>query len=358
MKHLFIQLRFMLFLLVVIPVLFACEQNEKSNLKTPIYTPIEERTQNNLKIGFLMDTLLEERWVKDRELFKEAVESRGAEIEIMEAHGNDVLQIWQAETMISNGIDLLVIVPHNAETTAAIVKKAHAAGIKVLSYDRLVKNAEVDMYVSYDNEKVGELQALAITNLVPQGKYVYIGGAETDYNAHLLKKGVFNVLQPFIKNGNITIVFDQWTKDWVPENAKANIQLALEANDNQIDAIIAANDATAGAVIGVLEERGLAGEIPVAGQDADIAAVQRIVEGTQAMTVYKPINDLSEKAAELAVILAKGEEVLKGEKVNNELVNVPSFLLTPIAVDQSNIDETIIADGFHKKEDVYKSLNH
>ncbi len=342
-----------------VQVLSSCDQKEKASIETPTYTPKEEeRTEDKIKIGFSMDTLLEERWLKDRELFQEAVEKLGAEVEIMVAHGDDVLQIWQAETMISNGIDLLVIVPHNAESTAAIVKKAHSVGIKVLSYDRLVKNAEIDMYVSYDNEKIGELQAQAINSLVPKGNYVYIGGAETDHNAHLLKKGVFNVLRPFIENGDITIVFDQWTKDWVPENAKANIEIALDANDNKIDAIIAANDATAGAVIDVLLERGLAGEIPVAGQDADIAGVQRIVEGIQTMTVYKPINELTEKAAELAVKLARGEEVTKERNVNNQMVNVPSFLLSPIAVDQTNIEATIIADGFHTKEEVYQFMNH
>ncbi|WP_026675315.1 sugar ABC transporter substrate-binding protein [Alkalihalobacterium bogoriense] len=356
MKQPFNQVKIALFLLGITLLLFACDRNEKVMTETPVYTPKEEVSQDKIKIGFSMDTLVEERWVKDKKLFKEAVENLGAEVEITVAHGNDVLQIWQAEKMISSGIDLLVIVPHNAESTAAIVNKAHAAGIKVLSYDRLVKNADVDLYVSYDNEKIGELQAEAITNLVPKGKYVYIGGAETDYNAHLIKKGVFNVLQPYINNGDITIVFDQWTKEWLPENAKANIELALQANNNEIDAIIATNDATAGAVIEVLQERGLAGKIPVAGQDADIAAVQRIVEGAQTMTVYKPINELSQKAAELAVMLARGEDVSKEQKVNNELVDVPSFLLSPIAVDRANIDETIIADGFHKKEEVYRSF--
>ena len=166
-----------------------------------------------------MDTLLEERWLKDRDLFKKAVESLGAEVEILAANGDDAVQIAQAETLISQGIDLLVVVPHNAEATAAIVKKAHLAGIKVIAYDRLVKNADIDLYVSFDNEKVGELQANAITKLVPKGKYVYIGGAETDNNAHLFKKGVFKVLQPLIDKGDITVVFDQWSKDWTPANA-------------------------------------------------------------------------------------------------------------------------------------------
>ncbi|GGM42610.1 D-xylose ABC transporter substrate-binding protein [Paraliobacillus quinghaiensis] len=317
-------------------------------------THVNRSSDGKVKIGFSMDTLEEERWLKDRDLFKSAVESLGAEVEIMAANGDDALQISQAESLISQGVDLLVVVPHNAEATAAIVNKAHLAGIKVISYDRLVKNADIDLYISFDNEQVGEMQAKAITKVVPKGKYVYIGGAVTDNNAHLFKKGVFNVLQPLIDRGDITVVYDQWTKDWTPSNALKNMENALKANNNQIDAVIAANDATAGGVIQALTDQGLAGEIPVAGQDAELAAAQRIVEGTQLMTVYKPIKTLTEKAAELSVKLATGEEVDVDRKINNGKVEVPSVLLAPIAVDKSNIDETIIADGFHTSEDIYQ----
>ncbi len=308
---------------------------------------------DGIKIGFSMDTLVEERWLKDRELFKAAAQARGAEVVVMAANGDDALQISQAETMISQGVDVLVVVPHNAEATAAIVEKAHSAGIKVLAYDRLIKNADLDLYVSFDNEKVGELQAQAIAKLAPEGKYVYIGGADTDHNAHLVKKGVFKVLQPLIDGGDVTVVYDQWTKDWVTGNALANMQAALRANGNRIDAVIAGNDATAGAAIQALAEQGLAGRIPVAGQDAELAAVRRIAGGTQSMTVYKPIKLLADKAAELAVKLAKGESTGADRKVNNGKKEVTSVLLPPIAVDISNIDETIIADGFHSREDVY-----
>ncbi|MCT2535193.1 substrate-binding domain-containing protein [Aquibacillus koreensis] len=358
MRRFFLRAIVVLLMVLVLQLMTSCEQ-EKADIKEPLtndsYTPSEvDAVEDTIKIGFLMGTLLEERWQKDRDFFKKSIENLGAKVEVMSADGDDALQIWQAETLISQGVDLLVIIPQNAESAAAIVEKAHAAGIKVLSYDRLVKNAEVDMYVSYDNEKVGELQAAAVTELVPKGKFAYIGGAEIDNNAHLIKKGVFRVLQPLIDNEDITVVFDQWSKDWLPENARANIELALDANNNQIDAIIAANDATAGAVIEVLEERGLAGEIPVTGQDADLAAARRIVAGEQTMTVYKPIKKLTETAAELAVKLAKGEELEIDLKINNGKVEVPTVLLSPIAVDQTNLNETIIADGFHSKEEVYQ----
>jgi D-xylose transport system substrate-binding protein len=331
-------------------------QPEKKSVQNIDVLPEKEAVPNEdrIKIGFSMDTLEEERWLRDRDLFKTAVENFGAEVEILAANGDDALQVLQAETLISQGVDLLVVVPHNAEAAATIVKKAHLAGIKVLSYDRLIKNADIDLYVSFDNERVGELQAESITKLVPKGKYVYIGGADTDNNAHLLKKGVFNVLQPLIDNGDITVVYDQWTKNWLPSNAYANMQEALNANGGKIDAVIAANDATAGMAIQVLMEAGIAGDIPVAGQDAELAATQRIVEGTQTMTVYKPIPTLAEEAARLAVAMARGEYIDIDRKVNNGKVEVSSVLLSPIAVNRENIDETVIADGFHLEEDVYE----
>ncbi|MCT8139158.1 D-xylose ABC transporter substrate-binding protein [Anaerobacillus sp. CMMVII] len=336
----------------------ACERKSEpigkhENSETLESLEVEEAHDSKIKIGFSMDTLEEERWLKDRDMFKQAVESLGAEVVIMTANGDAARQVHQAETLISEGIDLLVVVPNNAEAAAAIANKAQLSGIKVISYDRLVKNANIDLYISFDNELVGEMQARAITQLVPKGKYVYIGGASTDNNAHLFRKGVFNVLKPFIDRGDITVVYDQWTIDWLPSYAYANMEAALLANNNQIDAVIAANDATAGGVIEALAALGLAGKIPVAGQDADLAAAKRIVEGTQTMTVYKPIGRLTEVAAKLAVQLAKGETIEEARKINNGKIEVPSVLLTPIPVDKFNIDETIISDGFHSREDVY-----
>lgn len=347
-------LQWMLLLLVSGVLLAGCRETnevpEKAVFKEDVVVDEEP-----LKIGFAMDTLKEERWLKDRALFQQAVESHGLEVEIAAANGDDALQIAQAEEMIQNGIDLLVIVPHNAEATAAIVHKAHGAGIKVIAYDRLVKNAEIDLYVSFDNEKVGELQAEAMMKSVPKGNYVYIGGAPTDNNAHLLKKGVFNILQPAIDRGDIKIIYDEWTEDWDPEKAVAHMSEALKINDNQIDAVIAANDATAGGAIEALETQGLAGSIPVAGQDAELAAVQRIVEGTQTMTVYKPIQDLSEQVAALAIHLAKDKDFNPTVSINNGKSEVPAVLLEPIAVNNSNLRDIIIADGFHAEEEIYGS---
>ncbi|WP_322922286.1 D-xylose ABC transporter substrate-binding protein [Paenibacillus campi] len=329
------------------------------------YKPNEQTSQTNsqqyavrsgnkpIRIGFAMDTLVEERWKKDRDFFLQAAKRLGAEVIVKSADSNDARQIEQAEQMIADGIDVLVLVPHNADATAAIVNRAHKAGVKVLSYDRLVKNADVDLYVSFDNEQVGRLQADAITSIVPEGKYVYIGGADTDNNAHMFKQGVFDVLQPKIDDGKIRVVYDQWSKDWKPASALQHMREALQASHNHIDAVIVANDATAGGVVQALREQGLAGKIPVAGQDGDVAAARRIVQGTQMMTVYKPIGKLAQVTAELAIKLAKNEKIETTQRVNNGKLEVPSVLLAPVAVDKSNIDTTLIADGFHTRAEVY-----
>ena len=346
-------------LIVVAMLIVACEKSvspdpiERNEQEKKVSTQAEDK----IKIGFSMDTLEEERWPRDREFFKEAVEALGAEVLIREAKGDDALQIVQAEQLISEGVDLLVIVPHNAEAVGTIVKKAHSVGVKVISYDRLVMNSSVDLYISFDNELVGELQAQAIAKLVPKGKYVFIGGANTDNNAHLLKKGVFKVLQPYIDRGDIQIVYDQWTDNWDPENARANMEEALKINNNDIDAVIAANDATAGGVIEAIAAQGLVGKIAVAGQDADLAAAQRIVQGAQTMTIYKPIKTLAQEAAAVAIKMAKGEAIEANRKVSNGKLKIPSLLLLPIAVDEHNIDDTIIADGFHTRNEVYKNID-
>ncbi|TBL81116.1 D-xylose ABC transporter substrate-binding protein [Paenibacillus thalictri] len=328
----------------------------KTDSSSPAKAPAAPAKDGKIVIGLSMDTLQEERWQKDRDLFIEAAKKLGAEVNVQAANSDDAKQISQAENLISQGVNVLVVIPHNADASAAIVEKAHAAGIKVLSYDRLITNSDLDIYLSFDNEKVGELQAKAITAKAPKGKYVLIEGSETDNNAHLFQQGQMNILNPLVKSGDIQIVYNQWSKDWSPAAALSNMENALTANNNKIDAVVAANDGTAGGVIQALTAQGLAGKIPVSGQDAELAATQRIVEGTQTMTVYKPIKSLATKAAEVAVKMAKGEDPGADKKINNKKKDVPSILLEPIAVTKDNIDSTVIADGFQKKEDVYKNV--
>jgi D-xylose transport system substrate-binding protein len=310
-----------------------------------------------IKIGLSLDTLKEERWQRDRDLFVKAAEKLGAEVLVQAANSDDSLQNAQAENLLTQGVQVLVVVPHNAKTAATIVESAHKMNVPVIAYDRLIRDADVDYYVTFDPVRVGELQAEYAVQHKPKGNYVLIGGAPTDNNAVLVREGQMKVLKPFIDKGDIKVVTDQWAKDWQAVEALKITENALTRNNNNVDAVVVSNDGTAGGVIQALGEQKLTGKVLVTGQDADLAACQRIVAGTQTMTVYKPIDALATKAADLAVKVARKEAVTDATRpVNNGKKDVPSILLDTIKVDKDNLDATVIKDGYHKREDVYKEV--
>lgn len=306
-----------------------------------------------IRIGFAMDALKQERWQKDRDLFLARAAELGADVLLQTADGNDDAQMKQVESLLTQGIDVLVLVPHNAEVAGAMVEMAKKQGVPVISYDRLVRNSSPDLYVSFDNERVGELQAKYLFEKAPKGNYVLIGGAPTDNNAALLRKGQLNILQAAIDRGDIKVVTDQWAKEWLPEEALKHMENALTQNNNDVVAAVVSNDGTAGGAIEALDKQGLAGKVLISGQDAELAALQRIVKGTQTMTVYKPISRLAPAAVEAAVTLAKREKLNTTRTVNNGRIDVPSILIEPIMVDKSNIDETVVKDGFQAREKIY-----
>jgi D-xylose transport system substrate-binding protein len=313
-----------------------------------------EESKDTIIIGFLMSSLKTERWQKDKELFEQRAEELGAKVIFLSANDNANTQIRQAENLILQKVDVIVIVTSDSEKTAVIVEKAHQEGIKVIAYDRLIKNSELDYYVSFDNIKVGERQAQGVLDIVDKGKFAYLGGSETDNNAFLVKEGSFKVLEDKINNGEIEIVFEEFTEDWRAEVAYKNLKDFLERG-GEVDAVIAANDGIAGGAIQALNEYGLAGKVPVSGQDASLGACQRIVQGTQTMTVYKPLREIANKTAEVAVLVAKEEEIKTNTFVDNGMIKVPSILLDVTAVTKDNINSTIIADSFHSIEEVYLS---
>lgn len=307
-----------------------------------------------IRIGFAMDALKQERWQKDRDLFLAKASELGAEVLLQTADGSDDAQMKQVESLLTQGIDVLVIVPHNAEVAGAMVEMAKKQGVPVISYDRLVRNSAPDLYVSFDNERVGELQAKYLFDRMPKGNYVLIGGAPTDNNANLLRKGQLNILQAAINSGDIKIVADQWAKEWLVEEALKHAENALTQNNNKIDAMVVSNDGTAGGAIEAISKQGLAGKILVSGQDAELAALQRIVKGTQTMTVYKPISKLAPAAVEAAIALAKKQPSGATRTVNNGRIDVPSILIEPIQVDKNNIEETVVKDGFQSRDKIFK----
>lgn len=322
--------------------------SDKSNNNKP--------NSGRIRIGLSMDTLKEERWQHDRDLFLERANELGADVLVQSADGDDKVQTQQAENLLTQGVNVLVVIPHNGEIAASIVEASHRQNVPVVSYDRLIRNSEPDLYISFDNEKVGELQARYLIERAPKGNYVLIGGAPTDNNATLFRKGQMNILKPAIDRGDIKVVADQWARDWLASEALRHTENALTQANNNVVAVVASNDGTAGGAIQALEEQKLGGKVLVSGQDADLAALQRIIAGTQSMTVYKPVAQLARRAAEAAVALARHEKVESTSAINNGKVDVPSVLLEPVVVDKKNMVETVIKDGYQKLDEVYRNV--
>ncbi len=306
-----------------------------------------------VRIGFSMDTLKEERWQRDKQLVEQRAKEVGAVLDVQVANGDDAVQTKQADNMLAKGVDVLIVAPHNGEIAASIVEAAHRRGVPVIAYDRLIRNSDVDLYMSHQVERMGEMQADYALKHVPKGNYVLIGGSPTDFNALLLRQGQMKVLDPAIKRGDIKIISDQFAREWKAEEALRITEDALTKTGNKINAIVASNDGTAGGAISALEAAGLAGKVLVTGQDAQKDAVQRIVKGTQTMTVYKPIQPLAFGAVDAAIKLAHHEAVPTKDKINNGKKDVPAILLEPIVVDKSNVDQTIIKDGYQTRQDIY-----
>ena len=307
------------------------------------------------RIGFSLDSLVVERWQRDIDVFSRSARDLGAEVMLEVADQDPAVQEKQVRDLMNRGIDVLVIVPNDANRLSEVVSEVKARGIPVLSYDRLVRGAGVDLYVSFDNEKVGNLMADTLAKRVPKGGgVVIINGARSDYNAVLLNRGMHQVLDPRVADGRLRIAAEIWPDAWDSDKARTQLE-AVVARDRKLDAVIAGNDMLAEAAIGVLSENRLS-KVRVAGQDADLAACQRLAEGSQYATVYKPIDRLALKAAGFAVMLAKGEAVSTDATIDDGVSKVPYARLEPILVTKGLLDATVIKDGFHTAADVYRNV--
>ncbi|MCY9665784.1 substrate-binding domain-containing protein [Paenibacillus alginolyticus] len=319
-------------------------------------------------IGFSIGTMKQERWQREVKMAQKYADDHGFKLIVQSCEEDAAKQVQQVEGMLTQGIDALLISAQDSESSGVIVEKAHQAGVKVIAYDRLVRNGDLDYYITFDNVKVGELQAKMLTDRYPKGNYIWVLGGPEDNNAHLLKQGQESILKPFIDKGDINIVIQQWAKGWNPEEALKIAENGLTKVKNDVVAVVASNDGTAGGVIQALESQGLAGKVGVSGQDAEIAALQRIVEGKQTGTVYKPTQVLNQTAMDLAYALATKDEAKIKEldsgnfknghigKVNNGPKDVTSLLMDVQTVTKENVLDTVVKDGYQKLEDIYKNV--
>lgn len=316
--------------------------------------------EEGIRIGISFDSFVIERWLRDRDIFTATAQNLGAQVNVQNANGDVKEQISQIEYLIDKKMDVITIVAIDAQALADVVKKAKQAGIRIICYDRLIRNAGCDLYISFDNRMVGTLMGEALVQSLPDGGKIFqIQGSSSDYNVDLVREG----FEEAIAGSGIDIVYSTFCDNWLAELAFDAVQEGLEKCGRQVDGVMCGNDDLAGQAIRALAERKMAGTIPVVAQDAELSACQRIVEGTQTMTVYKSVDKEASAAAKLAVALAKGEDITGPdsripvvETMNDGSEDVPYYPLAPVAVTAQNMDEVIIDGGFHQKEDVYLNI--
>ncbi len=308
------------------------------------------------KVGILWDTTHVERRVTEANLIRDRSKIDGWEMVFQSANNDDKLQITQGEAMISRGVKILVIQAVNMYTSAAIVNEAKKAGIPVIDYDRLLKNCQPDVFVGFNNDAIGDLIASYAVKKVPTGNYALICGDPADNNAVLYRDGYYRVLKPYVDRKDITIVADQYTAGWDGGIALKTAENALTENKNNISAVLSQNDGMANGVIQALKEQGLAGKVLVTGQDGELTALQRIVQGEQTMSVWKPAQTLAQAAADTIKAMLEGKTPKTNTKLNNGTADIPAYLLDPVVVDKDNMMATIIASGARKVEEVYANV--
>jgi len=317
---------------------------------------VQAQDTNKLKIGFSIEDMKGERWQTDVNSFEVRAKQLGVEVMSRDAGGDAERQFQQVQDMIKAGIKVLVLMPRDTAKASRMVDAAKAADVKVISYDRLVTNSDIDLYVSFDRLEIGRMQAEYLVKQAPRGNYVLIAGSPRDEGAKTLHDVQMSVLQPYIDRGDIKVIADAYTKDWLPSEAYLFMLKAIDSAQGHIAAVVASNDGLAGGAIQALREHNLAGKVAVSGQDADLAAVICIAQGAQSMTVYKPIVNEATRAAEEAVRLAKGEKTHADGTMSNGKIQVPTIMLKPVVVTKDNIKTTVVKDGFQTLKSINQAL--
>lgn len=303
-------------------------------------------------IGVSWSNFQEERWKTDEAAIKAAIAAAGGTYISADAQSNATKQLADIEGLIARGAKALIVLAQDANAIRPAVEKALNEGIPVIGYDRLIEMKDV-LYITFDNKEVGRIQAREVFKVKPEGNYVFIKGSSADPNANFLHSGQIEVLGDAIKAGKIKNVGEAYTDGWLPANAQRNMEQFLTANANKVDAVVASNDGTAGGAVAALTAQGLAGSVPVSGQDGDQAALNRVALGTQTVSVWKDARLLGRTAGEQAMTLAKGTKIaaLQGTKTWADgpgKVPMTSILLTPVPITKDNLEVVIQANWVPK----------
>ncbi len=312
-----------------------------------------------LTVGVSWSNFQEERWKTDEAAIQAELDRLGARYVSADAQSSASKQLTDVESLIAQGADALIILAQDSDAIGPAVQRAADEGIPVVGYDRLIENPDA-FYLTFDNQEVGRMQARAVFEVAPEGNYVFIKGSSADPNADFLFSGQMEVLQEAIDSGAIRNVGEAYTDGWLPANAQRNMEQFLTANDNDVDAVVASNDGTAGGAVAALSAQGLAGSVPVSGQDGDHAALNRIALGTQTVSVWKDSRDLGAAAARIAVELAQGKAMNEIEGAASfsggpRGVEMTSLFLPPIPITRENLDVVIDA-GWVTKETVCQGV--
>ena len=319
---------------------------------------------DKVKIGLSFSDFETERWPVEAELLKKLAEEAGAEVVIQVANHDAKLQNDQIENMVLQGVNVIVIVAEDGAAAASAVSQAAEDGIPCIAYDRLIKSDKLAAYISFDNVEVGRTQARGVLKVVDKGKFVLLGGSPTDNNAILFRSGQMEVLQPLIDSKQIEVVADQWVENWAPANATKLMENILTAQKNDVNAVVASNDGTALGALQAMKAQGLAGTVPISGQDATAAGCKSIVEGELTMTVFKDVRLLAPTAIDMAIKFAQKQAVdgLKDYALadltldKNLTGNVPCQFLKVVDVNKENVFDVIVKSGFQSYDDIYKDI--
>ncbi len=304
----------------------------------------------DLTVGVSWSNFQEERWKTDEAAIKAELEKLGAKYISADAQSSPTKQLSDIESLISQGANALIVLAQDSAAVGPALDAAEAEGIPVVGYDRLIEDPRA-FYLTFDNVEVGRMEAAAVFAQAPKGNYVMIKGSPTDPNADFLRAGQQEVIQKAVDAGDIKIVGEAYTDGWLPANAQRNMEQILTANDNKVDAVVASNDGTAGGAIAALTAQGLEG-IPVSGQDADAAALNRIAIGTQTVTIWKDSRELGKTAADIAVTLAGGKTLdqVEGAKKWTSAggVELDSIFLVPVPITKENLNVVVDAGWINK----------
>ncbi len=315
--------------------------------------------QDQVTVGLSWNNFQEERWKADEAAIKAVLDAAGARYISADAQSSASKQLTDIESLIAQGADVIIVLAQDSGAVGPAVAAAVAEGIPVVGYDRLVENPDA-FYVTFDNREVGRMQAQAVFDVQPTGNYVFIKGNSADPNADFLFQGQMDVLGAAIEAGTISNVGEAYTDNWNPEVAQAYMEQFLTANNNEVDAVVASNDGTAGGAIAALAGQGLAGFVPVSGQDGDHAALNRIALGTQTVSVWKDSRQLGRKAAEVALELASGKALNEVTGVVSfsggpKGVEMSAFFIDPVAITRDNL-ALVIDAGWVSKDVVCQGV--